>query len=320
MKPERIVIIVGGPSAEASVSRKSGAAVAAALRDGFDAVECFELDATLTDSLQGFAPDVVVPMLHGAPGEDGTVQGYLEILGYPYVGSGVESSACALNKIIAKQLFSLAGLPVVRDRILNRDIMSQGGISHNLLQSIKRDLGAQLVVKPAAQGSALGVAQIHTDDLQKALEEAFKYDTQVLLERRIVGREITVGVLEKSAEKHPEALPVTEIVTPEHSWYDYDHRYASDGAEHLIPAPLPGSLTKALQDAALAAHKALNCRDLSRADFIVTQESSFHLLEVNTMPGMTATSLYPDAAQAAGYSLSDLMAILVDNAWRRGPG
>lgn len=315
--PQRIALIVGGASAEASVSRVSGAAVAEALSNSFPALTVFELDAELTRNLQHFKPDVVVPVLHGPPGEDGTIQGYLETLGYPYVGSGVTASACAMNKIIAKQLFHLASLPLVKDMILHQNEVQSADDYQIIIERIQRRLGERIVIKPASQGSALGIARVHTQDAQDALQQAFEYDKTLLLEQRIDGREITVGVLQKEGGSEFEALPVIEVTVPEKTWYDYDHRYAADGAKHLIPAPLPARLTKSLQNTAIEAHKVLGCRDLSRADFIVTAAGQFHLLEVNTLPGMTATSLYPDAARVAGYNLTELMLLLIHQAWHR---
>lgn len=289
-----------------------------ALAGVYPALQLFELDAELTELLQRFKPDVVVPVLHGRPGEDGTVQGYLEMLGYSYVGSDVISSATTIHKVLAKQMFQMARLPVAKDMVLYQDDLACMAQTKPLLDDIQKQLGKDIVVKPATQGSALGITRVKTMACQQALETALEYDTTLLLEEDISGREITVGVLEKAAV--PESLPALEIVTPENSWYDYEHRYAADGARHLIPAPIPEALTYALQQAALSAHRVLGCRDLSRADFIVTATHDFYLLEVNSMPGMTATSLYPDAARAAGYDLSTLMQIFIDNAWRRGAG
>lgn len=284
----------------------------------YPALQLFELDAELTGLLQRFQPDVVVPVLHGRPGEDGAVQGYLEILGYSYVGSDVISSATTIHKVLAKQMFQMAGLPVARDMVLCQDDLARIGRAKPPLADIQKQLGEDIVVKPATQGSALGITRVKAAACQQALATALKYDTTVLLEEDITGREITVGVLEKAAV--PEPLPTLEIITPGDSWYDYEHRYAADGSRHLIPAPIPKDLTEALQDAALTAHRVLGCRDLSRADFIVTATHDFYLLEVNSMPGLTATSLYPDAARAAGYDFPTLMQILIDNAWRRGAG
>ena len=313
MKPKRIAVISGGSSAEAEISRVSGAKVEEALSVHFPTLAQFELDHSLTSKLQNFNPDVVVPMLHGPPGEDGTIQGYLETLGYPYVGSDHSSSAYAMNKIVAKQLFQLAGLPVAKDIVLSQNSL---GRPQDLLQRVSRELGEKVVVKPINQGSAVGVIRTHLSAMDAVLEEAFKSNSAVLLEQFIDGREITAGVLEKIGAE-PEVLPITEVITPANTWYDYQHRYAPDGAKHVIPAALPKGLSRALQQATLQAHQALACRDLSRSDFIVTKTNDFYLLETNTLPGMTPTSLYPDAASKAGYGLPALMAIFVNNAWQR---
>lgn len=313
--PRRVAVLQGGPSAEASVSRVSAAGVAAALRERFEAVACVELDDGVVDRLRAFAPDVVFPALHGPPGEDGTVQGLLELLGVPYVGSGVHASACAMDKFVAKQLFRAAGLPLARDRLVRR-----GDDLAAAIAAIGEELGPRVVVKPTRQGSALGVTL--ADDPQElagALEAALAFDGRVLVEERVPGREITVGVLElqeASGAPEPRVLPVIEILTPEGRWYDFHHRYAAGASRHQLPAALPEATTRALQDTALAAHGWLECRDLSRADFVVAGDR-FVLLEVNTLPGMTPTSLFPEAAAAIGYDFPALTARLVENAWHR---
>jgi len=171
------------------------------------------------------------------------------------------------------------------------------------------------VVKPSRQGSAVGVRfPQRKADLEAALDLAFKYDERVLVEERITGREITVGILERN---DVEALPVVEIRTPSGSWYDFQHRYTPGLSEHLVPAPLPPAQYKRTQELAVRAHRVLGCRDLSRVDFVVPDEGEPVVLEVNTLPGMTPTSLYPDAAGAAGFSFEALVRVLVERAWSR---
>ncbi len=307
-----IVVICGGPSAEAEVSRISAAGVAQALQASFKQVHTVDLDHQLAAVLLDLAPDVVFPVLHGPPGEDGTVQGFLEILGIPYVGSDVHASANAMDKIISKQIFRRAELPLIDEVVL----LQSSGVAAGV-QQITDHLGEYVVVKPARQGSALGVHMIdNSNQLHAALEDAFQYDAQILVEQRIDGREITCGVLERSGTA--EAFPVIEILTPEDSWYDYEHRYTKGYSEHVMPAEIPAEQAVRIQQIALAAHQALGCRDLSRADFIVPNDSEEYLLEVNNLPGMTPTSLYPDGASGAGLSFADLVALLVQNALDRG--
>ena len=282
----------------------------AALLKNYSNTENFELDQSLTATLQAFGPDVVFPVLHGPPGEDGTLQGYLEILGYKYVGSPVQASAVAMDKIIAKQVFASRRLPLAQQVVVDSTMTIAECVEH------ARDLGSDVVVKPASQGSALGVTRVSNDnELSAALEAAFQFDPRILIEQRIFGREITVGVLE--TDQGFEALPVTEIVTPENAWYDFQHRYTAGLSDHLIPAPLPEPQLKRLQNIAVAAHRALGCRDLSRADFVVAGDDEEVLLEVNTLPGMTPTSLYPEAADHYGYDFERLVRHLVEQAAAR---
>jgi D-alanine-D-alanine ligase len=301
----RIAVVCGGPSAEAEVSRMSGRGVADALRSTYSNVVLLELDTSIGEALRDGGVEVVFPVLHGPPGEDGTFQGFLEILGLPYVGSAVHASACAMDKILAKHLFRNAGLPVARDTIIQRQV----GASLAAKQ-VWETFGSQVVVKPSRQGSALGVRfPRELSEFEAALEEAFSYDERVLVEERVEGREITVGILERNGI---EALPVLEVRTPSGSWYDFEHRYTQGLSEHIIPAPLPAAQYDRTQELARQAHAALGCRDLSRVDFVVPENEEPVILEVNTLPGMTPTSLYPDAARASGLSFEALVAFLIE--------
>lgn len=306
-----IAVVCGGSSAEAEVSRMSGREVAAALRRKYSQVVVFELEQGIGVALKAAGVDVVFPVLHGPTGEDGTFQGLLEIIGIPYVGSGIQASACAMDKIVAKQIFRAYGLPVARDVIVHRHEEISAAAQRVFLEN----LGTEVVVKPSRQGSALGVSfarDINT--LEIALAQAFDYDKRVLVEECIKGKEITVALLERDGI---EALPVIEVRTPVDSWYDYEHRYTLGLSEHVIPASLPPDLYLRTQDLAKSAHQVLGCRDLSRVDFIVPVQGNPVILEVNTLPGMTPTSLYPDAAQAAGISFEALVKYLVERAWSR---
>ena len=310
MNKTKIAVINGGQSAEATVSRSSAKGVIEALRRNFDSVTSIELDSDIARSLSDCDPDVVFPILHGPPGEDGTLQGFLEILGYRYVGSDVHSSAFAMDKIVAKEVFRSVGLPVARQTVVSRS----DGIA-NAVDKITRELGENVVVKPACQGSAIGVTLIdNANQLHDGVSAAFEFDPRLLVEERITGKEITVGVIDTDTGTEP--FPVIEITTPENSWYDFEHRYTVGLSEHLMPADLPEAQTKELQRIAVAAHRSLGCRDLSRADFVVT-ETDIYLLEVNTLPGMTPTSLYPDGARGYGLEFPDLVKYLVERALKR---
>jgi D-alanine-D-alanine ligase len=311
MSQPSIVVVCGGPSVEAEVSRVSGTCVAEALRATFNTVSIAELGPDIAEVLRASGADVVFPALHGPPGEDGAFQGLLEILGMPYVGSGVLASACAMNKVVAKDIFRSAGLPVARQQTTER-----GEDARDAAARIIEALGPSVVVKPSGQGSALGVIFAEgIDELAGAIGQAGAFDERLLIEERIVGREITVAVLER---ERPEALPVVEIETPTDSWYDYEHRYTPGLSRHLIPAPVDAARYELLREIAVAAHVALGCRDLSRADFVLPAAGDPVLLEVNTLPGMTPTSLFPDAARAAGISFEELVAHLARRAHARG--
>lgn len=307
----RIAVVCGGSSAEASVSRVSGRGVAEALRATFSSVVVVELDENVGQALQSQRTDVVFPVLHGPPGEDGTFQGFLETLHMPYVGSDVHTSASAMDKTLAKHRFRDAGLPVAPDMIVTRqDDRSRLG------PRIQETLGTRVVVKPSRQGSALGVAfPTNIEELDAALVKAFEFDERVLIEERIEGKEITVGILER---QQIEAFPVIEVRTPAGAWYDFEHRYTPGLSEHLIPAPLPPAQYSQVQELAKRAHIALGCRDLSRVDFVVPEIGDPIVLEVNTLPGMTPTSLYPDGAKAAGITFVELVKILIRRALQRG--
>jgi D-alanine-D-alanine ligase len=311
-KAERpvVAVVCGGPSPEAEVSRSSGRCVAAGLASRYARVALVELDPRVREKLSEAQAQVVFPALHGPPGEDGTFQGFLETIGMPYVGSGVRASACAMDKVLARHLFEQRGLRVARALVADlRD-----GASAGARRAVER-LGAAVVVKPASQGSALGVRFADGEAaIAEALAGAFDLEDRALVEERIAGREITVAVLERGPL---EALPVIEVRTPPGSWYDYEHRYTPGLSEHIIPAPLPGGQYRRCEEMALEAHRALGCRDLSRVDFVVPPEGEPVLLEVNTLPGMTPTSLFPDAARAAGIPFEDLVSGLVERAWAR---
>ena len=306
----RIAILSGGDSMEAKVSRNSGKAIEAALSKTYQEVKQIELDKNVVPNLLAFNPDVIFPALHGPPGEDGTVQGLLDILGFSYVGSGVRSSAVAMDKILAKQVFKEAGLPLANHVIANQEIDAS-----ELLRKITSNLGNSICIKPPNQGSALGVTLIsREEDIEMALNNAFKFGSKVLVEERVFGREITVGLLD--TEEGVKAFPIIEVTTPKDTWYDYDHRYTAGLSKHIIPAKISSKLSLDIKNCAIEAHKALGCRDLSRADFILRGDE-FFLLEINTLPGMTSTSLYPEGAEGFGLQFPQLLDHLINRAFGR---
>ncbi len=312
-----VAVVQGGPSTEAEVSRASARGVAAALEEGGHRAVRLEVDASLPESLRTGGFDVVFPVVHGAVGEDGALQGLLEVLGLPYVGSDVLASALAMHKRIARILFERAGLPVARGLALRRGDARAGA------EQARRKVGARLVVKPSSHGSAIGVARLEAsaslDEVAAALDAVWAIDDVAVVEHFARGREVTCGVLHVGG---PVALPPTEILSPHDPFYTYEARYAPGRSVHVCPAELPPAVLQRVQQVAVAAHVTLGCRDLSRADFVVGDEGdpdAVTLLEVNTLPGMTATSLYPEAAGIHGLPMVRLCDALVTEAHTRGP-
>ena len=313
-----IAVLSGGKSAEADVSRSSAKGVIAALRQHSNyVVTSIDLNETVTQQLSALQPDVVFPALHGPPGEDGTVQGMLEMLGLPYVGSGVQPSAFAMDKAVAKALFRRANLPVARDLVYRSNPNETDLGAAKIASDIEAHMGDKVVIKPMQQGSALGVTPMpNGGDLNAAVAAALALGEQILVEPFITGREITVGVLDlfgQQAIPHP----VIEILTGDDEWYDYNNRYAQGASKHVVPAQMDEAEAQQLQQIALTAHEVLGLQDLSRADFIVPPSGDPVLLEVNTLPGMTPTSLYPDGAKALGLDFPQLLSALIESAMQR---
>lgn len=299
----RVVVVQGGPGREAEVSRASGAAVAAAARQRFERVEVVELGRQLPAALLRSPDTLAFPALHGPPGEDGCFQGLCEVLGVPYLGSRLRASALAMHKPSAKRVFREAGLPVAPDRV----VAPRQADPPALLEA----LGEALVLKPAGEGSGLGVHfATGAEELAEALAAIAEEHQEVLVEARVQGREVTAAVLDRGPP-----LPVCEVTTPEGSWYDYEHRYTPGLSEHHIPAALPEAKAARITEVAQAAFQALGCRHLARVDFVVPEQGEPILLEVNTLPGMTETSLFPDIARGGGVDFPDLIEGLIDQAW-----
>jgi D-alanine-D-alanine ligase len=299
-QPLVITVMLGGPSAEREVSLRSGKAVAAALRAGGHSVH--ELDPKEPGWALPAGTQVVFLALHGAYGEDGTVQEELERLGIPYTGAGPEASRIAFDKVLTKERCIEAGIATPRFTVLN-----QPGASW--------PLGWQppVVLKPVRQGSSVGLKFVdQVAQWSGALAEAFQHDTRVLMEERIVGRETTVGILAG------EALPVVEV-RPRQGVYDYTTKYTPGASEYLCPAPLNPQLTTRVQAAALGAFRAVGARDYGRVDVMVRHDDEPFVLEVNTLPGMTETSLLPKAAAARGLSYGELCQKMIDLALSRKP-
>ncbi|MCH2109333.1 MAG: D-alanine--D-alanine ligase [Polyangiaceae bacterium] len=313
-----MAVIQGGPSTEAEVSRASGRALLDAFARRGIAAQAFELTQELASELLAWRPDVAFPVAHGAQGEDGCLQGLLEVLGIPYVGSGVLSSALAFDKDRTKSVLDAQGLPVPQGRALT-DVVQQREPKELLLE-LRKQLGPELIVKPQGGGSTIGITRLLEDagpqNLQEALQEAFAFDPVVLVERYYQGVELTCAVWDQ--ENGPLAFSPTLIQSEVSDWYDFSAKYAQGGSRHICPAPLESDVLLSLQKAAVTAHRALGCRDLSRSDFILQKDGSFVVLEVNTLPGFTAMSLYPEAAAEAGKTFEELVAGFAHWAHRRG--
>jgi D-alanine-D-alanine ligase len=312
----RVALIAGGPSAEAEVSRTSARGVFSALERAGHAPTLLELDETLAARLAAGKYQVAFPVTHGPLGEDGCLQGLLEVLALPYVGSEVLASALAASKPHAKAQFRTAGVPVSDEGVLDR----AQDFRVRLLE-LRARFGAALVLKPASGGSAIGVevldAKSSEADAIAAAERAFALEPRLLVEPFVPGLEVTCGVLESGEDA--QALPPTWIRPKASGHYDFVSKYRAGGSEHVCPAPFTKELTLRIQAAAVLAHRTLGCRDLSRVDFLVQTEGegSFVALEVNTLPGMTSTSLFPEAAAVAGISFEALCDHLVCRALGR---
>jgi D-alanine-D-alanine ligase len=296
----RVVVLMGGWSAEREVSLISGRGCAAALRDaGYEVVtvDVARDPAALLAALDP-APDVVFNALHGRGGEDGTIQAILNMLRIPYTHSGLLASAVAMDKPMAKCVFHDAGLPVAEGRVATRAEILAGD-----------PMPAPYVVKPTNEGSSVGVVIVRAGENRRFLDE--ELNDEMLVERFIPGRELTVAVM------GDRALGVIEIVS-RGAWYDYESKYAAGGSEHLFPAAIhPDAYAEACR-IAVTAHRALGCRGVSRSDLryddTAGEPGKLYLLEVNTQPGMTPTSLVPDLAAANGITFGNLVTWLVENA------
>jgi D-alanine-D-alanine ligase len=295
-------VLKGGRSLERQVSLKSGARVEDALERLGHEVVGIDVGHDLVSRLRETAPDVAFICLHGRDGEDGTVQELLEIAGVPYTGSGVSACMRCADKVVAKHAMRDAGLPTPDFFAFSETAFKQLGAA-DTLPAIEERLGFPMVVKPADQGSALGIRFApDATAVPAALVAAFSYSHKVLLERAVVGRELAVSILAD------EALPIVEAIPPEEDFYDFEARYEIGRTEFVCPADLGDDVTARVQTLAVDVHRLLGCRGLSRVDLMLDRDGSPWVLEVNTVPGMTETSLLPQAADAAGIDFDDLVA------------
>jgi D-alanine-D-alanine ligase len=301
--PKHVAVLMGGWSAEREVSLRSGAACADALERRGIRVTRIDVARDIATVLDGLKPDVALNLLHGRPGEDGTIQGILEVLRIPYSHSGVLASALAMQKDVAKVVMAQAGVPVPDGMVVSR---RAAAIAH--------PMPPPYVLKPIAEGSSFGVFIVtegHAHPPQELHRDDWAYGERLLCERYIAGKELTCAVV---GEK---ALGVIEIV-PTVTFYDYEAKYAPGGSKHLLPAPLKPNVYQEVRRLALLAHQALGCRGVSRADFRFDDRmegtQGLVCLEVNTQPGMTETSLVPELAADAGITFEELVGWMMEDA------
>ncbi len=299
----KVAVLYGGTSGEREVSLSSGKGIINALEKKGHEVIGIDFNPSKINELLTLDVDVVFIGLHGRFGEDGRIQGLLDMLNIPYVGSGVLGSALAMNKVKAKRIMESVGIRVAKDQAINVETFSR--------ENFVLEIDYPVVVKPASEGSTIGITIANNEqELLTGIEEAFKHDEDVLIEEFIGGMEVTVSVLGKKGAE--QALPVIEIV-PKNKFYDYEAKYAPGGSDHIIPARVSDEITEYLQKNAVLAHQSLNCKTYSRTDFIVPFDGSLPVvLEVNTLPGMTPTSLFPDAAKEIGLSYEDMIERLIE--------
>jgi D-alanine-D-alanine ligase len=300
---KHVAVLMGGWSAERAVSLRSGTACAAALERSGYRVTSIDVARDIATVLTELKPDVALNVLHGRPGEDGTLQGVLEILSIPYSHSGVLASSLAMQKDVAKEVFRAAGVPVAQGMVASRFDIGREHV-----------MAPPYVIKPIAEGSSVGVFIItpeHAHPPQELYSADWAYGDRVIVEKYIPGKELTCAVV------GDEALGVIEIV-PTVRFYDYEAKYAPGGSKHLLPAPVSSFVYQQARRLALAAHRALGCRGVSRADFRyddgIEGTGGLVCLEVNTQPGMTETSLVPELAAHAGISFDELVKWMVEDA------
>jgi D-alanine-D-alanine ligase len=298
---KHVAVLMGGWSAEREVSLRSGNACAAALTRRGYRVTPIDVGRDIATVLTAAKPDAALNVLHGRPGEDGTLQGLLEILGIPYSHSGVMASAVAMQKDYAKAMFRAHGVPVAEDRVVSRFEAARAHL-----------MAPPYVIKPVAEGSSVGVFIVtanHPHPPQELFRDDWAFGDKVMVERYVAGKELTCAVM------GDRALDVIEIV-PTTRFYDYEAKYAAGGSKHLLPAPVLPNVYQEVRRLAVAAHNALGCRGVSRADFRYDDRGSGELicLEVNTQPGMTETSLVPELAAYAGITFDELVQWMVEDA------
>ncbi|MCX5700919.1 MAG: D-alanine--D-alanine ligase [Candidatus Omnitrophica bacterium] len=296
----RVGVLMSGPSTEKKISLKSGHAVYIALKKArVDAIPIIIKSDKIQENMRLIRSkkiDCAFIALHGHFGEDGGIQKILDKLRVPYTGSGVRASRLAMDKIASRSIFRKHGLITPRSKVLTKNLQHIASLDH---------LGLPLVIKPASHGSSIGLSIVaKPKEIPKAIRLAFKFDKRIIIEEYIKGRELTVGILDNMA------LPVIEIV-PKHSFFDYQAKYQKGLTEYIVPARLSPAVAKRVKEAALSAHKLLGCFGCSRADIILDNKNNPVILEINTIPGFTSTSLLPKAARESGVDFVSLCIKLI---------
>ncbi len=299
----RIGVLMGGRSPERDVSLRTGDAIFKALQSkGYPAVK-IDVDLDVVERIREESIEIAFLALHGKYGEDGAIQGMLETLDIPYTGPGILASALAMDKVATKKMMLFEGLPTPNFMLVSQKEAQRTGLE-NITRRVNQEMKLPLVVKAPTQGSTIGMSFVYKrEELAPAFELAFQYDPVALVEQFIDGVEVTASVL---GNDEPIALPLIEIVSVT-GVYDYEAKYTTGLSEHIIPPRIPEDQQNTIKELAVQTFKILGCRGLARVDFIVDINGNPYILEVNTMPGMTATSLFPDAARAAGIDFPELV-------------
>jgi D-alanine-D-alanine ligase len=309
----RVAVLKGGRSLERQVSLRSGARVEDALKRLDHEVIAIDVALDLIRRLRETAPDVAFIAMHGRDGEDGTVQELLEILGIRYTGSGVLACTRATDKVLAKHLMVEAGIPTPEFFAFNETAFRELGAAE-ALPAIEERLDFPIVVKPSSQGSALGIKFARSAaDVPAALVAAFSYDSRVLLERHVDGRDLAVSILDG------DALPVVEAVPRDEEFYDFEARYEIGRTDFVCPAELPDGLTELAHELAVRTYRLLGCSAFARVDLMLDAGGDLTVLEANPIPGLTETSLLPQSAEAAGISFDELVGRILELALERAP-
>jgi D-alanine-D-alanine ligase len=303
-KTAKIGVLCGGMSSEREVSLRSGKNCFEALkRLGFENAEIIDVDKNIAATLLEKQIEIAYIALHGKYGEDGCIQGLLEILGIPYTGSGVKASSIAMDKEFTKRILKSQNLPVIPSIVVE---------SYTEVKGKELNLNYPLMVKPVCEGSSIGMKKVDSPvELEEAVKDARKYNTGVMLEEYLDGKSITVGVLDIGDKTI--ATPILEFRTKT-EWYDFEAKYTEGMTEFILPAEIDELLTKSIQDLSIKSHKAIDAKGMSRVDFVVTPEGTPYILEINTIPGMTDLSDLPAQSKAMGISYDELVKIILSSA------